>query len=73
MENVMGKDNNKNMIRIGDDVLVPKPENDDKWESDFVGKVIKINDDTSIVRNGSGDAFKVKTNRVEGLPAEIYY
>lgn len=68
MENLSGKDLNGNTFRIGDSVLLPKPEKTDSYKTEGVGHVSKFGDNNQIIVVKDEEIINITQNRVESLP-----
>ena len=69
MEKLSGRDANGNLIRIGDSVLAPEPNESDMYNNEFVGHVSKFKDDgLCTVVDMENNAFDIEVNRLEVLP-----
>ena len=53
------------IIRKGDMVIVPDPNDSDIHQHSFVGEVIDINFEMCVVEDGDGDCFDIEGIRLE--------
>ena len=61
-------DFNGNKVRVGDDVLVPKPAPTDIHKKEFVGRITEFrNNGSAVVMNEEGETFDLAPNRLESV------
>ena len=61
------KDKNGLEVYVGAEVELPTPTQEDNWNFEFVGTIIKLDKENSyvIVEYSNGDCFAVEVERVE--------
>lgn len=61
------RDKNYDEVYVGAEVDVPPPTQEDQWNFNFTGTIIKLDKENGyvIVEDGDGDCWTVEVERVE--------